>query len=217
MIRLPAGFTPLCMIFIEISAIIACSIFGLFLIAIGVVAILGNKLPRAHVASRRVSLKQAPETVFDLIADYKTSPEWRPDVDQIKLRDDRDGKPVWTEIRKNGRMTMTIDECERPRRVVSRILDNHQFGGTWTYEVEPADGGCDLTITERGEIYNPIFRFLANRVFSLSSTIETYLTAVGKKFGEAVTPIVVDVPEEPGDPGDASDAAAPQSTDDAGL
>ena len=40
------------------------------------------------------------------------------------------------------------------------------------------------TITENGEIYNPFFRFMARFVFGYTATMETYLKALGKKFGE---------------------------------
>jgi hypothetical protein len=45
-----------------------------------------------------------------------------------------------------------------------------------------------ITITERGEVYNPIFRFMSRYVFSHHATIDAYLTALGKKLGESVTP-----------------------------
>ena len=42
-----------------------------------------------------------------------------------------------------------------------RSLTKPQFGGTWTFEVVPMPSGSRLTITERGEIYNVIFRTLS--------------------------------------------------------
>ena len=41
-----------------------------------------------------------------------------------------------------------------------------------------------VTLTEAGEIYNPIFRFMARFVFGYSGTIEAYLKALHAKFGE---------------------------------
>jgi hypothetical protein len=48
------------------------------------------------------------------------------------------------------------------------------FGGAWTLEVKPVAAGTELTITEDGEIYNPIFRVLSKVVFSPYWTIDTY-------------------------------------------
>ena len=50
-------------------------------------------------------------------------------------------------------------------------------------EIVPTPKGSRLTITERGEIYNPIFRTLARFVFGYSSTLESCLKAVEKKLG----------------------------------
>jgi hypothetical protein len=61
---------------------------------------------------------------------------------------------------------------------VSRIADpNLPFGGTWTFEITPAPGGARLRITEDGEIYNPLFRFMARFIFGYEGTINGYLSA----------------------------------------
>jgi hypothetical protein len=76
-----------------------------------------------------------------------------------------------------------------PRALVTRIADPKlPFGGTWTYEISsPPDGGSQLRITEDGEIYNPIFRFVSRFVLGYSRTQEEYLQALGAKFGQSVT------------------------------
>lgn len=51
-----------------------------------------------------------------------------------------------------------------------------------------------ITITERGEVYNPIFRFMSRFVFSHHATIDAYLIALGKKVSESVTPETVATP-----------------------
>ena len=53
-----------------------------------------------------------------------------------------------------------------------------------------ADGeGTLLTITERGEVYNPIFRFVSKFLMGQTKSMDEYLRALGRKFGEEVTPI----------------------------
>jgi hypothetical protein len=41
-----------------------------------------------------------------------------------------------------------------------------------------------VTITERGEVYNSIFRFLSHFFFSQHASIDQYLMALGKKHRE---------------------------------
>ena len=73
------------------------------------------------------------------------------------------------------------------RRMVTRIADkNPPYGGTWTYEIEPGDGSSALHITEHGEVYNPIFRFVSRFVMGHTATIDASLRALAKKFGEEV-------------------------------
>jgi hypothetical protein len=59
------------------------------------------------------------------------------------------------------------------------------FGGTWTFEVTPiGDGGSVVRITEDGEVYNPVFRFVSRYFMGYTATIDSYLKALGAKFGE---------------------------------
>ncbi len=69
-----------------------------------------------------------------------------------------------------------------------RIADRKlPFGGTWSFDIAPAAGGeSDLRVTEDGEVYNPIFRFMARFVFGYTASIEGYLRDLGTKFGQTV-------------------------------
>ena len=46
---------------------------------------------------------------------------------------------------------------------------------------------ASLTITENGEIYNPVFRFVSRFITGQTSTIDEYLRALGRKLGVEVT------------------------------
>ena len=154
-----------------------------------VAALLGARLPKRHVAASRALLRQSPESVWAVIADHASSPNWRSDLKQVERWPDRDGHEVWVEVSRQGRMPFEVVESAPPRRRVTRIADpNLPFGGSWTYEIEPATGGSTLTITEDGTIRNPIFRFMARHVFGYDGTQKRYLRDLGKKFGEEIVP-----------------------------
>ena len=71
---------------------------------------------------------------------------------------------------------MEVSGEEPPRRLVTRIADEDlPFGGTWTYRLEPDGGGTRVTITEDGEVYNPVFRFVSRFVMGHDATLRTYL------------------------------------------
>ena len=154
----------------------------LVLLAIVVVAI-GAMLPVNHVASRSATLPASPEEVWRLITDSNGFPAWRSDVKAVERLPDRNGKPVWVEDTTSGRITLAVDRAEPPRLLVLRIADpDLPFGGTWTYELRPnVNGGTDVTITEDGEIYNPVFRTLARFVFGYTATMDQVLGDLEKR------------------------------------
>ncbi|HMA23731.1 MAG TPA: hypothetical protein VKP00_07045, partial [Gemmatimonadaceae bacterium] len=48
-----------------------------------------------------------------------------------------------------------------------------------------------VTIVERGSVYNPLFRFVSRFFMGHTATIDAYLRALGKRFGEEPVPVVV--------------------------
>ena len=156
----------------------------LALAAVGALAALvGTRLPRDHVASRQASLPALPDAVWRAITNIEAFPSWRTDVKTVVRLAPREGRPVWSESGGSGRMTLATERSEPPRLLVVRIDPGLPFGGTWTYEVAPVPGGSTLTITENGEIYNPLFRFMARYIFGYEGTIETYMAALKKHLG----------------------------------
>ena len=151
------------------------------------VAIIGSLLPKNHTASRTAIINRPPDVLWQAMTDCSAFPQWRTDVKSVEVLPERDGNKVWRENGKNGKLTLETIEASAPSRLVLRIADpDLPFGGKWTYELEPSTGGSRITITEDGEVYNPIFRFMSHLFFSQSATIETYLKALGKKYGEEV-------------------------------
>ena len=65
---------------------------------------------------------------------------------------------------------------EGPTLLVARIAGpSLPFGGTWTYRIAPAAGGSAVTITEDGEVYNPVFRFMSRFVFGHYATLDEFV------------------------------------------
>ena len=126
----------------------------------GVIALIGYFLPSGHEASRSAEFNKPPETVFALFADPNSYSSWWPGAD-VKSQ---------------------VVESTPPSRLVTKIVGETQFGGTWTIDITPTPGGSRITITERGEIYNVVFRALAKYVFGYTSTMEACLAAAQLKL-----------------------------------
>ena len=134
---------------------------ALFVIAlIAAIALTGYFLPVNHEASRSADFNKPPETVHALISDVKNYSQWWPE----------------------NEVNVEVVENVPPTRFVTRIVGESAFGGTWAMEIMPTPNGSRLTITERGEIYNPIFRTLAKFVFGHASTMESCLAAAQKRL-----------------------------------
>jgi hypothetical protein len=111
----------------------------------------GASLPTAHVAIRTRRMPARPEIVWGLINDPVATKGWGGNVKT---------EPV---------------EQDAPRLLVTKIVGQRAFGGTWTFEIAPeSHDASTLTITERGEIYNPLVRTVM-RLMGPTRTIDAYL------------------------------------------
>jgi uncharacterized protein YndB with AHSA1/START domain len=148
-----------------------------------VVALAGWSLPVAHVATRHATLAAAPDVVWKTITDVDAFPSWRTDVKTVE-RVPASAALTWIEHGRWGALKLQVEKSDPPRRLVTRIADpSLPFGGTWTFELAPSAGGTTITVTEHGEIYNPVFRALARFVFGYEATLASYLDALRKKVG----------------------------------
>lgn len=143
---------------------------------------IGWMLPVSHVASRQATFSVPPETIWKAISEPDGYAAWRSDVKRVERLPDRHGRPAWVEEGSNGRIAYEVERSQPPHMLVVRIADRDlPFGGAWTFEVSPAPGGSAVTITESGEIYNPLFRALARFVFGYESTMAVYLESLRRK------------------------------------
>jgi uncharacterized protein YndB with AHSA1/START domain len=145
-------------------------------------AVIGSFLPRAHTASRTIALPLPPADVWRLLVDRASQPAWRGDLKSVESRPSVDGRSRFVETTRQGAVLYEVDLEEPPTRLRTRIADETlPYCGHWLYELSPEGGGTKLTITENGEVKNPIFRFLSRFVFSHGATIEGFLAALRKR------------------------------------
>jgi uncharacterized protein YndB with AHSA1/START domain len=166
-------------------------VLAVSLALLAIVIVVGVLLPKAHRASRSAKLGQSPEIVWAAITEDSKFPEWRKTVTRVEALPPVDGKPSWREFdSRGGSIPFVVLESVAPKRLVTRIADAKlPFGGTWTFDVSAApDGRSVIRITEDGEVYNPVFRFVSRFLMGYTATIDAYLCALGSKFGESITP-----------------------------
>jgi hypothetical protein len=149
-------------------------------------ALVGATLPLRHHATRKARFRVSPETLYAIIAG---PPDWRADVKRFGNLPDKEGhRRWWEEDRHAKKITYELVEEVANRRRAVRIADRSlPFAGTWSFDIAPApDGGSELRVSEDGEIYNVIFRFMARFVFGYTGSIEGYLRDLGTKLNQPV-------------------------------
>jgi len=160
-------------------------LIGSFALLVLCVVVIGSLLPQQHVASRSASFRATPENLFSLIAGPQG---WRPDVLRDEPVPDTKGREFRRETARNGE-TITYELLNRkpPQSITRRIAtENLPYSGSWTISLQPQGEMTTVKITETGQVYNPVFRFVSRFVIGHTRTIDTYLRALGKANGQDI-------------------------------
>lgn len=154
------------------------------LLILGVVAI-GGILPKRHILSRCASYRATPEELFSLIAGPQN---WRPDIIHSEVVAGAGGREILRETSRKGETTIyEVVDSNPPKSITRRIaLQNLPYSGSWSYSLQPTAGGTIVRITEDGEIYNPVFRFMSRFILGQTSTMDAYLRALGSATGQNI-------------------------------
>ena len=157
---------------------------------VGAVAWLGSRLPVGHVASRSAVIGAPIDVVYATITDFGAAPSWRSGLKSVTWETDSAAhRTRVTEKSSTGTMTMEAEQFIPPTRLVMRIVgEDLQFGGAWAWALDPQGTATKVTITEHGEVYNPIFRFISKFIIGHTGSIDRYLRDLGAKFGTVVVP-----------------------------
>lgn len=150
------------------------------------VTLAGMSLPQNHTATRSAHLSAPPEKVWSIITDVAAYPSWRSDVDKVEILSADPGRIAWREISEKGnKLAYEATTAQPPSHLVTRITDTGiPFGGSWDYRIAPDGAGSRITITENGEVYNPIFRFVSRFVMGHTATLDKYLTSLSAHTGD---------------------------------
>lgn len=170
---------------------ILISIAILLVLLIGGLFAWGATLPREHTAGSRVTLTTPPESVYAVMRDQAALHTWWSEVDTIFPVTGADGRERWGEKMGGAEFTIIVTEDEAPHRFVTVIdtLGDPFFAGRWVHEITPAtNGGSVVTIKEDGWVGNPFFRAMMVMGGGVNHTLDSYLTALGKRLGQDVTP-----------------------------
>lgn len=155
----------------------------LLVIVAGVIFLVGYRLPQDHSASRERDYAFAPDKVFQAIATPAEYPRWRSGVQRVELLPDSGREKRFKEYALDGDVAYVIEEYVPNQRFVTRIAqEGLPYGGSWTFELAPSRTGTLLRITEDGEVYNPVFRFVSKYIIGHHRNIDGYLSDLEKRL-----------------------------------
>jgi hypothetical protein len=154
-------------------------------VLVAIVVGIGASLPVAHTVSRQATYRASPSQLFALIRNVGDYPSWQKAVTKVEILADTNGHARVRETNSGQAITYEFENIVPDHGLVSRIADrNLPFGGSWTYEIVPGSdaNATTLRITEHGEVYNIVFRFVSKFIMGHSSTIDKYLEAVATRY-----------------------------------
>jgi uncharacterized protein YndB with AHSA1/START domain len=165
------------------------AVLGLGL-ALGLLMAVGSLLPRTHRATSRIRLRLPPEMIWAAVRNLESVPGWWAEIRKSERLPDQVGQERYRQTLGNSfGMTLVVAESV-PARLLRTTIDappGAAFGGSWIYELKPAQEGTELRVTEEGWIGNPLFRVLA-RVMGYHRTLDSYLAALSRRLGETAIP-----------------------------
>lgn len=152
-----------------------------------VAGVAGLLMDRSHVITREAVYARTPQELWNVITRFDKTATWRSDIDAVQIES---GDPIrFVEMGDQGPMPMEVTEQEPPHMLVVMASDpSLPFSGAWTYELAAVEGGTRLSVTERGAIDNPLFRFVSHTFMDPADTVNTYLVDLGRHLGEEVVP-----------------------------
>jgi hypothetical protein len=148
-------------------------VVALLLGSVILIIAVGAMLPKHHTASRTVVLRATPEQIFALISGAQ---DWRSDLKEYKFFDQNGHAMVRETDKHRQTINYEIVQTQPPTLLKRTIADkNLPFGGSWTWNIQRQDERSAVTITEDGEVYNPLFRFVSKFIMGQTRTLDNYL------------------------------------------
>ncbi len=161
-------------------------LFVMSIVAAVVIAIIvgGLATPRDHAVARTIVLSAPADAVWATIRDFSRYGDWRHELEGAEVIDTEQSQPRWRENSTRGSVAFGVTIDEPPRRLAARILDEDlPFTGEWTWDVAEHGAGTRITITERGSVGNPIFRFVGAHFIGYTKSMDAYLKALADHHG----------------------------------
>jgi hypothetical protein len=156
-------------------------IAGVLILITAVIYITGLLLPVSHTATVRAVVHMPVASAWRRITDFSKYQDWRKNIKKVELI----SSDEWVESDEHNntipyKMEMLADGSKLKTEITGAKLP---FGGYWIIELNGLNNDTEITITEYGKVYNPVFRTLSKFVFGHEASIKSYLKYLGESAG----------------------------------
>jgi uncharacterized protein YndB with AHSA1/START domain len=123
---------------------------------------LGLLLPARQGATLSRSFQTTPEVVWQFLTDLDSQPTWRRNLSRVERLPDQGGRPAWLEYSGGRAEAVRMTEVLPYRRLVTEEVapEEGRPGGSWTWDLKPAEGGSRVTLTREVLVDAPLARAL---------------------------------------------------------
>ncbi len=151
----------------------------LLILFVSIIYLMGYLMPVKHQSFVESHLPIAPEKLWKILTTPDEYKNWRRGIKELKLIDANH----WSELNSHGdTINYRADWVELNKKLLTIITNNNlPYGGQWEFQIQNTNAGCNLRITENGEVYNPIFRFMSKYVFGHDATLKAYMADLQAK------------------------------------
>ena len=156
---------------------------GIIVGIIILMVLIGYVTPVKHTASVTEELKLPDHKLYKLLINFKNYPKWRTELKGVKVISESE----WVEVSKFGEMALSFTELVENKKIVGSIVPDKslQFGGSWTYDLQATGSKTTkLTVTENGEVYSPLFRFVSKYIMGHKGTLKRFMKNLQDEIGD---------------------------------
>ncbi len=149
------------------------------LVVLGIVLLFGLFvvfLPSERKYTKTEIINANVDKVFAIVTNLEAQ-TWRTDGPSIQTLENTSGSEVWIEKPKHGpEIKFRTKTKQAPNLFVIEIIDNPQFGGTWTGKFSStSDGKTKIEFTESVSLNGFFSKLFSYAFFNIEKTVEQYV------------------------------------------
>ena len=153
--------------------------------AVVVMSLLGWWMPSRYVTSQSLLLPVPVAEVWASLVDYPGQTAWRRGLSAVDRLPDDGPTEVWRErFGRSATLSRTIEARSPAWLVRESAAEGEAVRRRWEFALEPVvtPSNTRITLTERGEIRNPLRRFVVRFITGRSRTLRNFLRDLAGRF-----------------------------------